>query len=388
MSPEKHHKDIKKWSWILGVLALFLILFSFIAPWLFTHKDSSIFDLPLDFTKTGQIGDTIGGVMNPFIGIAGIILTFLAFYLQYKANQIQIANFNKQLDTNKSQFEEQFKEDRKNFNHQLSEQRKQFLKNQIESQFFEMVRLHKENVKEISISIFDHKLFSAEEKVISGRSVFKHYLNEVTLLYTILKKNCRKQEKRYLIHLAYHYFFEGIPKSMLSSPPNSGCFINSFDDFQKINERIKRIHGDTISIGKISGNPFLNVNHEILIGHSNFLGHYYRHLFHTVKYIANQDEAFMSYKEKRRYLRLLRAQLSNEEQALLFYNWKSIYGRNWESDVNKFFTDYRMIHNLTGSLLHNDFELSKEFNIEKGYRVEKGRNNDPLFEFQERGNEI
>ncbi|MEM1259652.1 MAG: putative phage abortive infection protein [Bacteroidota bacterium] len=369
---------IKRWSWVLGVTAFLLILFSFISPWLFTMKGYS----SLDFSKTGQIGDTIGGLMNPFIGTAGIILTFLAFYLQYKANQIQIENFNRQLDLNKNQFEKQLKEDKVNFERQLSEQRNQFLKTQIESQFFEMIRLHKENVKEISLTIHSHKLFTQKEDIISGRSVFSHFLKEVELIYTILRKNCKKQDQEYLAHLAYHYFFKGLQYPLLNAPPKEKCFQDSFEDFKKVNERVIRLHDNTTPIGQICGNPLLGVNHNILIGHSNFLGHYYRHLFHTVKFIANQDEGFMPYEEKRKYLRLLRAQLSNEEQGLLFYNWKSDYGKNWESEVNKFFTDYRMIHNLNSSLLHYDFELSKEFNLDKGYRVESGRRNDFLFEFQ------
>ena len=38
------------------------------------------------FTETGQIGDTIGGITAPFIGIIAGYLTFLAFHEQYRAN--------------------------------------------------------------------------------------------------------------------------------------------------------------------------------------------------------------------------------------------------------------------------------------------------------------
>ncbi|WP_373060417.1 hypothetical protein [Zunongwangia sp. H14] len=55
----------------------------------------------LNFTETGQIGDTIGGILNPFIALAGVLLTFLAFYMQIKANQIQITQFNEGLKKEK-----------------------------------------------------------------------------------------------------------------------------------------------------------------------------------------------------------------------------------------------------------------------------------------------
>lgn len=40
----------------------------------------------LDFTNTGEIGDTIGGIMSPFVAIVATLVTFVAFWIQYKAN--------------------------------------------------------------------------------------------------------------------------------------------------------------------------------------------------------------------------------------------------------------------------------------------------------------
>lgn len=39
---------------------------------------------------TDPLGDTIGGIMAPFIGLLGAILTFMAFWIQYQANQAQL----------------------------------------------------------------------------------------------------------------------------------------------------------------------------------------------------------------------------------------------------------------------------------------------------------
>jgi hypothetical protein len=43
----------------------------------------------VDFTETGQIGDTIGGTMSPIVAIAGVFMTFIAFLMQINANRIQ-----------------------------------------------------------------------------------------------------------------------------------------------------------------------------------------------------------------------------------------------------------------------------------------------------------
>ena len=43
----------------------------------------------IDFTETGQIGDTIGGIMGPFVAMMAAYLTFIAFWVQKQANDAQ-----------------------------------------------------------------------------------------------------------------------------------------------------------------------------------------------------------------------------------------------------------------------------------------------------------
>ncbi len=92
---------IRNWDritiWILGI-SILVLLFSFISPLIFTSVSISE---KFDFTETGQIGDTIGGIISPFIALAGVLLTFLAFYMQIKANQIQITQFKEGIDKEK-----------------------------------------------------------------------------------------------------------------------------------------------------------------------------------------------------------------------------------------------------------------------------------------------
>lgn len=80
--------------WLLVGVSSILIIFSCIAPVLFSYGSSE-----WDFTGTGQIGDTIGGTMSPFIGIAGVLAAFLAFYIQYEANKVQREQFLKSLNS-------------------------------------------------------------------------------------------------------------------------------------------------------------------------------------------------------------------------------------------------------------------------------------------------
>ena len=64
-----------------SVVMLVICLF----PLLFTKTPI----LVADFTETGQIGDTIGGIIGPFVAIIASFLTFIAFWVQYKANEQQ-----------------------------------------------------------------------------------------------------------------------------------------------------------------------------------------------------------------------------------------------------------------------------------------------------------
>ena len=97
----------------------------------------------------------------------------------------------------------------------------------------------------------------------------------------------------------------------------------------------------------------------------------------------SKEDNLIDYSDKRNYLRILRSQLSNQEQAMLFYNWKSKFGKNWENKENKFFTDYRMIHNIYDGLLFHDFKLKEIFDLDSSKILkEENRIDDSLFEFQ------
>lgn len=65
----------KSFGWFLLIAIVICCL-----PWVFTRE------WIIDFSDTGEIGDTIGGIMGPFIAIAAAGLTFIAFWVQYKAN--------------------------------------------------------------------------------------------------------------------------------------------------------------------------------------------------------------------------------------------------------------------------------------------------------------
>jgi len=65
------------------IIILINIIVIILSPWLFTRYSGI-----LNFTETGQIGDTLGGITAPFLNILNAFLIFLAFQEQKNANQL------------------------------------------------------------------------------------------------------------------------------------------------------------------------------------------------------------------------------------------------------------------------------------------------------------
>lgn len=361
-------KDKNKLNWyskILLVICGVLIVVSFYLPFLLkTTAISTIQDL----SAKGQVGDAISGIMNPFIGIAGVIVTGLAFWIQYQANlQVQ----------------------------------EQFTIQQFDAQFYEMIRLHKENVNEMEIEgyifsddIEDFKLkipsiekylekkgISVEPnvkiksksrnnrvrkdlKLTKGRKVFVTMKTEFECILELLRKN-------YLIlneinfNNCYEIFFFGIDhfekkygRLVNEDPSQNNIFIEFFINDLKTASANHRNDISNISEEnrKIFKGVKLYFNFKPFSGHSSRLGHYYRHLFLIVKSIVSPKTIELDEQQKKEYLKILRAQLSNHEQTMLFYNWLGNYGKAWQDDKNRFFTKYNMIHNLWYTeLFDNEF---------------------------------
>jgi hypothetical protein len=117
-------------------------------------------------------------------------------------------------------------------------------------------------------------------------------------------------------------------------------------------------------------------------GHQHRLGHYFRHLFQSFKFLNSQET--LTKDEKYFYGKTLRAQLSTYEQALLFLNSISCLGMGWELNPeiknrekksveeienlvkdSRLISNYNLIKNLPGrhiySLYFSDFYPNVKF---------------------------
>lgn len=365
----RYKKGLDNNTKLLLSIATTLILFSFLSPLIFSEMKNYS---EIDYDKSGVIGDTIGGLMNPFIAMSAVIVTGLAFYAQYRANE-QI--------------------------------REQFNLQKFESQFYEMLRIHNQNVENLTLTGVSYLRESSEgstaflnvpDKIQYGkREVIEKCVQEINSTIDIVEK-IKKIHNIYLsnvhtVHLVYIITFEGIDYISLNVErlPNDNAEwgINS-DDLNLIVTELKEVK----RLNKAYDNKYhclpIRVNYELFEGRHNVLGNYFRHLYLTVKTVVDTYDALLTYEEKRHYLRIMRAQLSVYEQVLLYYNWLGKYGENWESRTdrenksgNRFFTDYRMIHNLNDEFVHSIAKASDVFIADyRMFKYEKGRKDkDTLF---------
>lgn len=78
------------------VVLLLGTIISIILPVVLSSLASKSNGLLWGISGTHELGDALGGISSPIIGVVGVFLTFLAFYIQYMANERQVQELEKQ----------------------------------------------------------------------------------------------------------------------------------------------------------------------------------------------------------------------------------------------------------------------------------------------------
>lgn len=302
---------------------------------------------PILMAESGQVGDFIGGVVGTIFSLAGFILLLITLNTQSKSSYIE----------------------------------------QLEIKVFELIKLHRDNVSEITIK---RKLRDKNELVdieflnrrafkliisdfISCRNELRQFMNKFNvdeiyeseyLSETIKTLNVKKDHIRILsfarINISYcivYYgvsregyiilqnlfkgkykkeFIESLLKYIRMKPIESSPQWEKWKKIKevKINERIEIIEKIAIlrkrDLNTNSDYQYFYDNSYIKYygGQQHRLGHYFRHLYQSINYINSQK--YLSQKEKYFYVKTFRAQLSTYEQELLFINSLSMLGMAWE----------------------------------------------------------
>lgn len=258
----------------LIILAIGFILF-FWNDWSFSTHEK------INADKVAQFGDFVGGLIGSIWALAGVILFYVALNEQRKDFATNRAVLNAQTEALKQQIRE-FELQRE----ELSETRLVFKiqsetlkKQQFESTFFSLLNLHHGIVNSIDLRSKENKYNSFESK------------NRLTKGFTVNDK-------------------------IIEITTGRDCFVKFCKGFRN---EYRKLRGDIPKLNELDIAKQAYNNYYKL--HQSDLGHYFRNLYHVFKFIKNSEE-----QNKKRYTSLVRAQLSNDELFLLFYNGISDYG--------------------------------------------------------------
>lgn len=304
------------------------------------------------YLSNNEKGDFFGGITNPLIALVGVIVTGLAFYMQYQANQI--------------------------IQKQIKAEKKANKIIRFESKFYELLQYHKENSKNL---IFKDKSYKINLK---GKNVINYFIENVNSFYwlTGLMKNFSELNHQERFKLSYLFLFYGIDNKKLN---NILVRLNQKTGLKLPKELIdfSKLEGDE-NIEKNYSNPYLKYNllveeHDFdtdqhydveVPQYSNYINKFSRlgfydelyswlkNLYVLIKFVCKNED--LNYHQKREYIRIIRAQLTPNEQTLIYYNWLSGLGDEWEhnnhnkrplDDGNFFLTNYRIIHNINADII-------------------------------------
>lgn len=314
----------------------------------------------LDMGATGQVGDFIGGIVGTLVAGVSIILLYKTLTAQ-----------------------------RESSNNQASE----FAKSQNESRFFELLRIHRENVSEIEFEYIENKNKIAKSRhffvvahkqlefaftefdeyithyKLSISDIYEHeYLEKLKKNQTITMRNIDNYLLLAKIDICYLVLFFGVGKNGKEeiietlSGKYKTLFVNDIVNFYRMKPSGSSKYHKTWK-ALIKDNEFFN-NYEAIVqeredcendeipnnglayGYNsqsayypdNYVKYYGGHRFRLGHYYRHlyQLVCFVHHNtelapdEKKNYTRIIRGQLSDYEQILFFYNSISQLGRVWE----------------------------------------------------------
>ncbi|MCU0440743.1 MAG: putative phage abortive infection protein [Raineya sp.] len=194
----------------------------------------------------------------------------------------------------------------------------------------------------------NQKAISLQEKVQAQQAFESAFFNLLTFHHEIVNaitRHERRQKYKGIVDQFINNKASDLNESIFLEFKGRDCFEvfkkALFDKYKSL----KKKNGYVYSC-KENETIFLNeVYLEFYEDHQSDLGHYFRNLYHLFKFIKLSK---IDVSEKQRYASLVRAQLSNDELILIFYNCLSDNG--WEK-FKPLVEEFHLMKNLNASTL-------------------------------------
>lgn len=362
---------------VIGIATFFLFILLVVLVCFFPYWFTREGDPDLCFKETGEIGDTIGGIMGPFVAIIAAFLTFIAFLIQYDANELQ-----------KKELERQKK----------IRQREEF-----EVKLYKMLDEHRDNVNQIAAG------------ELRGREAIPELLGELAYIYSCVHSvlNSIHESKQFLhlqgelekeiqyldglyedpkttilshLLLSYNLFMYGRPYQTIENMQAGKVLLEgevysrlkSMKYVKSNNGFTKYIYGEIDVLTKLPSQ--YEASFPMMKGHNDQLGVYFRQLYQTITFIANADSSIFTEDDKYAYAKLLRSNMSDTEQVLLYYNSLSEMGEKWNKRIDGavekredmgLIARFKLIKNIPSNFFFFGKSPMRNYSKEKKYWKEK-----------------
>lgn len=167
---------------------------------------------------------------------------------------------------------------------------------------------------------------------VSGRKVFVEYKIQLKYLMkaiTEVSENSKLElAEPDVADIAYAVFYYGAATGWKEFMLE---YLKDYPETEKLVDNI-----NTVLAGQKYKRYFLGRTNQ------NYLSVYFRNMYNTIKIIDSTK--LLSEDEKKEYIKILRAQLSNAELYVLFFNLLSRFGKKWIT--NEYVSKYEIIQNL------------------------------------------
>lgn len=240
-----------------------------------------------------------------------------------------------------------------------------------ENRYIQMITFHRDMTKELRIENTTEFVNAKTDGSAACSMVLTMVDQARTIVASFIKdkevKELYKNEKEYNadcelwgkdnlllrneINIAYLITFIGVSsinmpllKSILKKR-YSDDFSNSIvDRFQLI---LKGEHNDIEKNDPVGRAEDKMKDEKKYTGIQDVLGNYFRLLYNTIGYLHEQK--WIDKEDRYTYAKMLRCQLTDNEEVLLFYNSLSDFGMDWEYNGDKdkrLITEYQLIKNI------------------------------------------
>lgn len=194
--------------------------------------------------------------------------------------------------------------------------------------FYRMLEFHNDMVKQLSVAHID----TTKPERSNGRRAFVVFKLQIHRLLRLIKELNTGEKwdlnKDQILRIVYMIFYYGIDRQWIEFLQDKIKEDIDPDLLKKILDKI--LH--EIQKGKLK------------LGRTNqtSLSSYFRNMYNLVKLIDN--DKYLSKQEKKDLITIYRAQLSNPELYVLFFNLRSYFGKKWND--KRYVETYELLKNI------------------------------------------